>query len=433
MKGAGGLAPTHHHERRGIYITIKDLLYAAEHGIIDVGKAQHRVKTMMQEEWLRQHPYKVWQGGDGLWRTYLPGDSGGTRGRRMVKRSERIDVERAIIDYWQKYHEDPTFGEVFTEWNDRRYNLGKIAKGTYDRNVYIYKRSLEGLADRPIGEITENELCTYLEERPAHDKLTVRGFANLKTVVRGVFHRAKKRGLTDIDVESALYDLDVSSRELVHPHHEDAEEIFDDRELGMMMRFLYDHPDPQNNGIALMFASGIRVGELCALKYGDIDDFTLTIRRTESHVYTPDGKPLYIIKESPKTEAGFRRVAIPRQFAWLMDRLKGDDPDQWVFRDDTGKRMTTNAFRMRQKRVCRWLGITVKTPHKARRTYASILLDNGVDRNLILSQMGHTDILTTERYYHRNRKSMDRKIDILSNIPEFSMITSGDKGSEKLA
>lgn len=401
-------------------IRTKDLIYAAEHGIIDVGKVQHQVNTMMQKEWLEQHPYKIWVGTDGQWRTYLPGDSGGTRGRRQIKRLERSEIERAVIEFYQRRHDDPTFGDVFAEWNERRFKLGKIAKGTYDRNVYVFRRSLTDLADRPIGDITEDELSAYIEERPAHDRLTVRGFANLKTVVRGVMHRAKKRGLTAMDVESALYDLDVSRRELLHIHHEDDEEIFNDAELKAIMRYLRDHPDPQNDGIALMFATGIRVGELCALKQGDLDNQVLTVRRTESHIYDADGKPKYITKESPKTEAGYRCIAIPTTFGWLLDRLTHGNPGYWLFVDGHGKRMTTNAFRMRFKRVCKWLGITVKTPHKARRTYASILLDNGIDRNLITQQMGHTDILTTERYYHRNRKSMDRKIEILSKIPDFS-------------
>ena len=38
---------------------------------------------------------------------------------------------------------------------------------------------------------------------------------------------------------------------------------------------------------------------------------------------------------------------------------------------------------------------------------------------MIIGQMGHTDILCTEKHYHRNRKSIDTKSDILSKVPEF--------------
>lgn len=51
---------------------------------------------------------------------------------------------------------------------------------------------------------------------------------------------------------------------------------------------------------------------------------------------------------------------------------------------------------------------------------ATMLLDNNIDKNLIMDQMGHTDILCTEKYYHEDMKSSDTKIKILSGIPDFA-------------
>lgn len=42
-----------------------------------------------------------------------------------------------------------------------------------------------------------------------------------------------------------------------------------------------------------------------------------------------------------------------------------------------------------------------------------------IDNKLIMEQMGHTDILCTEEHYHRNRKNIDKKSTIISEIPEF--------------
>ena len=60
-----------------------------------------------------------------------------------------------------------------------------------------------------------------------------------------------------------------------------------------------------------------------------------------------------------------------------------------------------------------------KSPHKSRKTYGSILRDNKIDDNLVIQQMGHVDISTTEEYYHRNMKSVVRKAAILNEIPIF--------------
>lgn len=56
-----------------------------------------------------------------------------------------------------------------------------------------------------------------------------------------------------------------------------------------------------------------------------------------------------------------------------------------------GKRITTNSFRRRLKDICRKLDMPHKTPHKIRKTYGSILIDNNVDTRLITDLMGHTD------------------------------------------
>ena len=69
--------------------------------------------------------------------------------------------------------------------------------------------------------------------------------------------------------------------------------------------------------------------------------------------------------------------------------------------------------------ICKKLDIKKKSPHKLRKTYVSILLDNGVDKRLVQDVARHAQISTSERNYHRNRKSDQRKEAILSDIPEF--------------
>lgn len=81
--------------------------------------------------------------------------------------------------------------------------------------------------------------------------------------------------------------------------------------------------------------------------------------------------------------------------------------------------MKTLKVRHRLYAVCEELGIRKKSPHKLRKTYISILLDNGVDKRLVQDVAGHTEIATSERNYHRNRKSDAKKEEILSNLPEF--------------
>lgn len=93
-----------------------------------------------------------------------------------------------------------------------------------------------------------------------------------------------------------------------------------------------------------------------------------------------------------------------------------------MFTAEDGTRMTTNVIRRRMEKTCKAAKLKPKSPHKARKTYGSILLDNNIDNRMVTELMGHTDIGCTEGYYHKNRRSIQRKSEILNKIPEFKAI-----------
>ena len=67
------------------------------------------------------------------------------------------------------------------------------------------------------------------------------------------------------------------------------------------------------------------------------------------------------------------------------------------------------------------MGISYKPPHKFRKTYASILKAADIDDQMIIEQMGHTDISTTENVYIKNRNRMEEKSCKLGKIDELRL------------
>lgn len=393
------------------------LQFIINNGMINISDVQNSMETMKREELLKKHPYKIWQGKDTKWYTYLPD---GEKGRILRKRTTKRAIEDDVIEYWKTELENPIIREVFDEWNNRRLELKKISNATHLRNKQTFDRHYKEFGNKRIKSVSADDIGSFLEEQIPLHNLTSKAFSNLKTITRGFLKRAKKRKLITFNVEEMLQDLDTSETDFKKRIKEDYEEVFNEKEMQVMVKYLKENLDAKNIGILLMFATGIRVGELVALKHNAFDGNTIKIRRTETRYLGEDGKYVYSVKEFPKSEAGVRTVVIPEDYMWLCSKIKILNPfGEYVFTDSNGKRMTTNCIRRRQEQNCKKLGIYRKSPHKIRKTYGSILLDYNVDNRLIMEQMGHTDINCTETHYHRNRKNIEQKSRIISSIPEF--------------
>ena len=393
------------------------LKYAVTNGMIDLSYVQEQIEMTQRKDLLEKHPYKIWEGKDGRWYTYLPDEK---KGRILKKKTSKKGIEDIIIEYWKSQTENPTIKEVFEEWNDRRLALGKISNATHLRNKQIFNRHYKSFGLKRIKDIDLEDLEEFLEEQIPTYQLTAKAFSNLKTITRGFIKRAKKRKLIQFNSEELFQELDTSETDFKKIIKEDYEEVFDETEMPIMIEYLKSNQDIMNLGILLMFVTGARVGEVVTLKHEDFEKNTFKIRRTETRYLDPmTNKYVCEVKEFPKSQAGVRTAIIPEDFSWVTRAIQRQNPfGEYIFVKN-GVRISTQAVRMRLKRICIKLNIYHKSPHKIRKTYGTILLDNHIDNKLIMGQMGHADILCTENHYHRNRKSLSRKSEILSAIPDF--------------
>lgn len=368
---------------------------------------------------IERHRYKIYEQG-GYYCTYLP-DLSAPNGRRLKRSRTRKGLEDSIADFYKKTAENPTIDEVFQEWNDKKLDNGSIAKATHLRNKYCYEKHFSEFGKRRIKTVRPTEFQDFLEEQVGKYHMKARGFSNLKGIVRGFLKRAKKRGYISFNVEEMLEDMDITDRRFRVEHKSDDEEIFFDDEVERIIELIMDNPTANNLAVALMFATGMRVGEVVALKHSDFDGMSVRVQRSETRYRLPSGRYEYVVQDHPKTDAGFRTIIIPDSYRWVVDKLKRCNPfGEWLFvKRDKKTRITTNTIRTRVRGICKELDIPVRSSHKIRKTYGTILLDNNIDSKLIQSQMGHTNIQVTENFYHRDRKKFDQKKRIIDSIEEF--------------
>jgi integrase/recombinase XerD len=140
--------------------------------------------------------------------------------------------------------------------------------------------------------------------------------------------------------------------------------------------------------IHLMYASGLRVSELCSLALGELDRRVGTV--------------------SPLGKGGKRRVVpvgqvalerIERYLDLVRPLNKGAATDRHLFLSPRGKRLTRQGLWKLLKAYARACGITTPiSPHKLRHSFATHLLRGGADLRAVQAMLGHADLGTTEIY-----------------------------------
>ncbi|MGB7977675.1 MAG: site-specific tyrosine recombinase XerD [Chlamydiales bacterium] len=138
--------------------------------------------------------------------------------------------------------------------------------------------------------------------------------------------------------------------------------------------------------LELLYATGMRVSELCGLKLNDLSDTFVKVRGK--------GKKERLIPVGRK--AG---EAIDRYLLHHRGEVKeGNGP---LFITSRGKPIDRIAVWSRVKAYARSAGIAKSiSPHTLRHSFATHLLENGADLRLIQDMLGHEDIATTDRYTH---------------------------------
>ena len=185
------------------------LRFIIDNGMININDVQNSMEAMKKKELSEKHPYKIWQGKDGKWYTYLPDKE---KGRILKKKSTKEAVEDDVIGYWKSELKNPTVKDVFSDWIDRKVRMGEVSFPTYERYKIDFERFFKDIEERKIKSITQDELEDFLVDCIVKFHLTPKNYSNLKIIVRGVFKRAKKKKYVQFGVTELINNMEVSRK-----------------------------------------------------------------------------------------------------------------------------------------------------------------------------------------------------------------------------
>lgn len=180
-----------------------------------------------------------------------------------------------------------------------------------------------------------------------------------------------------------------------------------------MMNFLNSHFSFRNLGLYICLCTGMRIGEICALKWSDIDISTrmITVNRTIERIYVTDGerKVTKVIIGRPKTASSHRDIPINNSLLRILRPLIGFTCPGGYVLTNTEKPLEPRVYRRYYKQLMDSLDMPRLKFHGLRHTFATRCIESRCDYKTVSSILGHSSISTTLNLYVHPDMGQKRK------------------------
>lgn len=192
-------------------------------------------------------------------------------------------------------------------------------------------------------------------------------------------------------------------------------EVLTRGEQGKLFPLLYQETTPHKLAVLLCLHTGLRLGEVCALKWEDIDlgSGSLMVNHTVQRLYVEGCSTKTILMETaPKSEHSKREIPLSSEMTALLLRSRNGQ-GRYLF---GGKKpLEPRTLQEHYKRFLQAADIPYKNFHTLRHTFATNCIEGGADVRSLSEILGHSDVqITLNRYVHPSMETKRRYLETLS-------------------
>ncbi len=387
------------------------------------------INIMKRKEVLQKHKFAITPAKEGvkgsLWQTRYINSEG--KKIKITATTEQSLIDK-LVKIYSELEEKHTIASIYVDWLEKRKKQG-LAVGTINRNINhwnLYYRDNE-IVNKPIQNITIDDIENFFYScMTDFDNFTIKEYGNMKIIMTDVFKIAKRNGYINYnpcdDIEVKLNGCKPKTK-----HNPKDRVYFNDEKNKLFTEIEKDIKKQSRTngyGILILFQLGLRVGELSALKWSDIDynDKSIHIQRMETNGLNANNKTIRVVKEHTKgkSETGNRILPLSDYVIELFNKIKSFNnahysKNDFIFINGNG-RMTNRQFDNFLRKMCKYANIQIKSSHDIRRTVASVMYANGVNIEIIRDYLGHSDIRTTYSYIYNIDDEETKRNNIINSL-----------------
>lgn len=201
-------------------------------------------------------------------------------------------------------------------------------------------------------------------------------------------------------------------------HSKNHIEVFTTADHKKAMNYIKEHLTFRNLGVLICLSTGMRIGEVCALKWSDIDltDQVIRINRTIQRIYVIEGgkRRTELILDTPKTKNSIRDIPLTKDLLVIIKAFsKIVNPEYFVLTNEE-KPTEPRTYRSYYKNLMDKIGLPVIKFHGLRHSFATRCIENKADYKTVSVLLGHSNITTTlNLYVHPNA---EQKRNVINSV-----------------
>lgn len=312
-----------------------------------------------------------------------------------------------------------TFKELCIDWLNRR--KSHIKESTYSTYLsHLDNHIIPCFGELECSSLTEQDIeNTVLKWSEDLSQKTVK---DIVMILKSCIKYGNKCGYINFDNMEIMYSSKIQTKRI---------KSYSADEQRLIINAVLSNLNSRSVGILITLYTGIRIGELCALKWSDIDieNGTINISKTLQRVYLKDNEGIGYTKitiSSPKTFSSIREIPISSDLISIIKRMYNKSKDTYVLTSDN-KYMEPRTYRSYYNKFIKGLNINCLNFHSLRHTFATGCIESGADYKTVSELLGHSTInMTLNLYVHPSMEQKRRCVDMIGKVLEQG------KGTERM-
>lgn len=302
----------------------------------------------------------------------------------------KIDNQKILYEDWAK------------QWLDYKKDYVKESTLANYANV-IYNHLIPDFKGLYLCDITHNLLQKYILDKlkrgglKENTTLSEKSVKDIMMVFKCTIRYAMDQGVMDSINLNFTYPKSNKRKKIY---------IFTKREQKKITEYVLKNTTPKTIGVLISLYTGMRIGEICALKWSDIDfkNNIIHVNKTLQRVYLRDNNnhiTSSIVVSSPKTLNSNRDIPINKEFADIIKKFKKNG-NHYVLTSSLDC-IEPRAYRKNYNTMLKKMKVKKNNFHSLRHTFATNCISLGVDYKTVSELLGHSDInVTLNLYVHPN-------------------------------